>query len=785
VSDPTPKQDDTEEASSQQMTALDADVEAELDNLVGEVLGNYRLIDKIGEGASAVVYRAEHVQLGVHYAVKILHPAILSRKGMKERFLREARAAGQLRHENVVFIADFAVDSKLGPYMVMEYLEGETLQAILEREGALPLERIHNITRQAIQAIGVAHEAGIIHRDLKPENILLTPRKNREVVKILDFGIARLAQGDASLTGAGHIIGTPLYMSPEQCRGNKELTKASDIYSFGVMLYQMLTGQPPFTGDNPQKLIIDHFLVPPPELGPEFPEPLRVLQADLLAKNPIDRPDTMEEVWERLNVALTDEYDGANDTRDQLPAIDHTHAIPTLPNPHEGNHAGHIQAPATKQTNTWRDEFQADPWSNQAQESPAKLSIGQQPTSSQTLGFGDDAPKHGIRLVNDPMRQTLETSAISPSSIIVQQNKKRSAEHGQDPLIQDFEQLFSNQSSSDDLPNNGYTSQVPPDPDAELLKDLDRLSQPSSAPAHSWSTEHNQTPSGYNSPQTPQSTGSFAPPQPAHQMSSTPHTPNPTGSFSPPPSVNPMSVYASQMITPPETTYDIPGEENSHTEVEIAGINIASPDINMTNEDVGLARRLREIDQTHQDSFSNASGLSFDDNDPLQQYTNTRIDPGKYGQRRKNSNSPAILLFVVLAVFAVGVAFFMLRFFAPNVLPESLRPAQSNTPIPSIRRPVIPNPTHQTKAYNISKHKRYCIEINSLPKQAQYVIKIKQPHSFTPRGAQKFGNTDRTVCFPKKLDLIIRVQHKGYISKTEEIELDSEKQTKFFDLKKQ
>ncbi len=274
------------------------------DHLLGMELGSYRLVERLGEGASAVVYRAEHVRLGIPYAIKILHPIIASRQGMRERFLREAQAAGSLRHENVVFIADFAIDTKIGPYMVMEYLEGETLQAVLEREGALPIERARNIAKQICKALAVAHDTGIIHRDLKPENIFLLNRKGGETVKILDFGIARLAQHTHNLTGAGNIVGTPLYMSPEQCRGDGELTKSTDLYSFGVMLFQMLMGHTPFQGTHPQKLLIDHFLVPAPPLSPSFPEPLRKLQAELLAKTPEERPPDMETVWRRLADAL-------------------------------------------------------------------------------------------------------------------------------------------------------------------------------------------------------------------------------------------------------------------------------------------------------------------------------------------------------------------------------------------------------------------------------------------------------------------------------------------------
>ena len=319
------------------------------DHLVGAELGQYSLESRIGEGASAVIYRAIHKRLRISYAVKILHPAIASRQGMRERFLNEAQAAAQLRHENIVQVVDFAIDPQVGPYMVMEYLEGQTLQTLLEKEVKLSPARVYHLCEQICRGFQEAHDRGIIHRDLKPENIFLVTRSKTETPKILDFGLARLIEGHAHLTGAGNIIGTPLYMSPEQCRGEVDLTVASDIYSFGVMLFQMLTGSTPFVGENPQKLIVDHFLVEPPKLGPEFPDSLRDFQDMLLSKKPEQRPSSMEDVWEKLSLYLQEAIQlqdpNATNISQSKPSL---YAKPSTPPPHTSPH--------NQQLSKWEDD---------------------------------------------------------------------------------------------------------------------------------------------------------------------------------------------------------------------------------------------------------------------------------------------------------------------------------------------------------------------------------------------------------------------------------------------
>lgn len=277
------------------------------DWLEGRVLGKYKLLEHIGSGAFASIYKAVHLHLPIYYAIKVLHPAFADHEEVVERFFREAQASSQLQHKNIVFIADFAVEEDIGPYIVMEYLEGETLAERLKRLGALPLEEVGEIGYQVCLALDLVHKKGIVHRDLKPDNIFLIPRElGRLQVKILDFGIAHLEKANESITGV-RLLGTPIYMAPEQFEGVIQ-ESSLDLYAFGIILFEMLTGKPPYQGRNMHQLGIEHLLQKIPELDAEkFPEALRDLQRELLAKDPAERPQEMNEVHERLVEAIDPE----------------------------------------------------------------------------------------------------------------------------------------------------------------------------------------------------------------------------------------------------------------------------------------------------------------------------------------------------------------------------------------------------------------------------------------------------------------------------------------------
>ncbi|MGQ9897349.1 MAG: protein kinase domain-containing protein [Acidobacteriota bacterium] len=229
------------------------------DPLIGRTIaGRFRIISKLGEGGMGAVYKAEQLKVNRLCAIKILSASFAADPDALARFNREAQMSSAFSHPHAVTIYDFGDDQGLH-YLAMEFVAGETLSSVLRREGRLPLARTLTIARQACAALDAAHRMQIVHRDLKPDNIMLSRGDDGDWVKILDFGIAKMA-GDApqrgqDLTQAGFVVGTPLYMSPEQLAGER-LDQRSDIYSLAIIIYQMLTGQMPFAGDNMQSIMV-------------------------------------------------------------------------------------------------------------------------------------------------------------------------------------------------------------------------------------------------------------------------------------------------------------------------------------------------------------------------------------------------------------------------------------------------------------------------------------------------------------------------------------------------
>src|SRR5882724_5981532 len=241
-------------------TPLQADAtiaDVPIDPLLGRVFeGKYRLDQPLGGGSMGTVYRATHLLIDRPVALKVLSQRFVGDQTAQQRFRREARAAGRMQHPNAVTVTDFGATDDGYLYIVMELLEGRTLRDLLAHEAPLDPARAVSFMLQTCAAVGAAHEAGLIHRDLKPANIFIEQRPNfPSVVKVLDFGVAKFAVEEHeddydTLTQVGAIIGTPRYMSPEQCAGTASLTPAADVYSLGIILYEMLTGVSPITGDT-------------------------------------------------------------------------------------------------------------------------------------------------------------------------------------------------------------------------------------------------------------------------------------------------------------------------------------------------------------------------------------------------------------------------------------------------------------------------------------------------------------------------------------------------------
>ena len=283
-------------------TPLQADAtiaEVPVDRLIGEVFdGKYRLDERLGGGGMGNVYRATHLLIDRPVAVKVLSQRFVGDETAQQRFRREARAAGRMHHPNAVTVTDFGADNR-HLYIVMELLEGRTLRELLAREGPLDPARAVSIMLQASAAVGAAHELGLIHRDLKPANIFIEQRPGAPaVVKVLDFGLAKFAFEEEAdddfqtLTQVGTLIGTPRYMSPEQCAGTGKLTPASDVYSLGIILYEMLSGAVPFTAETPLAIALRHVSEAPQplrEIVPSVPERVEAIVVRALAKNPTDR----------------------------------------------------------------------------------------------------------------------------------------------------------------------------------------------------------------------------------------------------------------------------------------------------------------------------------------------------------------------------------------------------------------------------------------------------------------------------------------------------------------
>jgi CheY-like chemotaxis protein len=284
----------------------------ERDPLIGRRIDRYVILDRLGHGGMGCVYLASHATLKrQRYAIKIPFGELAPQRQYAERFLREAEACAGLDHPNIVLVLDFGATPEGLNYMVMEYIAGKTLRAILHEGGPLPFERAAPIARQVASGLAHAHAHGLIHRDVKPANVMVTEHEGALVAKLLDFGVALTAsqsERGEPLTASGVRVGTPLYMAPEQLLGG-EVGPAADLYSLGVTLYEMITGKPPFEDG---KVAMGKLAKPPSP--PASDTGLEPITSSLLAQRPEDRPPSARAVIEAID-ALVEERGGIHSSR--------------------------------------------------------------------------------------------------------------------------------------------------------------------------------------------------------------------------------------------------------------------------------------------------------------------------------------------------------------------------------------------------------------------------------------------------------------------------------------
>jgi serine/threonine-protein kinase len=268
----------------------------------GDQFGQYILEEQIGKGGMATVHRARHARLERHVAIKIMHTVFLQDESFRARFEREAQIVAKLEHPHIVPIYDYS-EHNGSPYLVMKYIEGVTLKQLMLKAN-LSLQDILRLMRTLADALDYAHRQGVLHRDLKPSNILID-REGRPY--LTDFGLARMAQVGESTISHDMMLGTPFYVSPEQAQGQRDLTSLTDIYSFGVILYELITGVVPFAGDSAYAIVHAHIYAapePPSEKNPVLPKALDAVLLKALAKRPEDRYPTATALMDAFAAAI-------------------------------------------------------------------------------------------------------------------------------------------------------------------------------------------------------------------------------------------------------------------------------------------------------------------------------------------------------------------------------------------------------------------------------------------------------------------------------------------------
>src|ERR1700733_12633478 len=306
--------------STPTLAASDDDVQTKsklhASEIIGSTLsGRYLVTKKVGQGGMGAVYEATHTLIGKRVAVKVLLEKYAEREAIVARLKKEAQLASSIGNEHIIDITDIGNTDDGRTFVVMEYLEGESLAECLAREHELPEQRILRIATQAASALAAAHAKGIVHRDIKPENLFLLKRRDTDFVKVVDFGISKsLRASDEQeeqprLTQTGMVLGTPLYMSPEQARGDEDLDHRVDVYALGVIMYEAATGRVPYAGNNYLSVIsqvLNEEATPMRELRPELSEEFEAIVMRAMAKNRNERYASAEDMLTDINAVLDD-----------------------------------------------------------------------------------------------------------------------------------------------------------------------------------------------------------------------------------------------------------------------------------------------------------------------------------------------------------------------------------------------------------------------------------------------------------------------------------------------
>lgn len=282
---------------------------AEMPALGEIVAGRYRLDAVVGAGAMGCVFKAEHVNMGKTVALKMLSMAHPDEDALR-RFRLEAKLASQLSHPNIVAITDFDVDHKNRPFIVMDYLRGQSLERVLRDQQVMPVERLVPVITQVCRALHYAHKSGLVHRDIKPSNLMLVERGGeRDVPMVVDFGLVDVALDNEETKASAKTVGSPKYMSPEQCKGMKADAR-SDVYSLGCVMYKCLTGVVPFDGESVRGIFEQHVLDEPKSFSEvdvlnKTPSSVEAVVMKALRKQPGERQQDMEALAQELTHAMT------------------------------------------------------------------------------------------------------------------------------------------------------------------------------------------------------------------------------------------------------------------------------------------------------------------------------------------------------------------------------------------------------------------------------------------------------------------------------------------------